>query len=110
MSERAGAADDAGEGLAIRAGVDQGPVVRDVLRIAARSKTAGRSDHDRACADGGRAAVGVVAGERERAGGVLGERARAADDAGEGLGIRSRVDESSVVGDVLRIAARHQSA
>ena len=110
MSERTRAADDAGEGLGVRAAVDQGCVVGNIPSVASGSKPTSRSDLDRAGADGGGAAVGIVAAERECAGGVLSEHAGAADDARERLSIGAAVDQGGIVGNIPSVASGSKPA
>ena len=61
------------------AGVNEGPVVDDILRVVSSAEATCGAYLERACADGGRASVGIVAGERERAGADLGQGDRACD-------------------------------
>ena len=60
MSERTRAADDAGEGLGVRAAVDQGCVVGNIPSVASGSKPASWSDLKCAGVDGRCAVVGVA--------------------------------------------------
>ena len=55
--------------------------------------------------DGGCATVGAIARQSQDSAAVLGEGTRAADNAGEGLIVGRADNETSVIGDVGRVAA-----
>ena len=92
FGQRPRAADDAGEGLVVCARVDEVAAVCDSFGVASSSELSCWADLERAVADGGCSAVGIVARECERARAVFGEVACGGGDHATDRGVPGTTD------------------